>query len=138
MYKEFLMILGIGALMFTVLHGGDDDDDENKGWRAYAGRAFRKYFDEFSFFYFPTSWSNLVNKPIPAVGLAEDFFSFSKALTKQGYGFVTNDDDVMDGAKPAKYLAKMVPIFKEGIQMRAIFDEDFRKDWGIRFNVNNR
>jgi hypothetical protein len=137
MYKEFLMILGIGALMFTVLHGGDDDD-ENKGWRAYAGRAFRKYFDEFSFFYFPSSWSNLVNSPIPAVGLAEDFFRFSKALTKQGYGFVTNDDDVMDGAKPAKYLAKMVPIFKEGIQMRAIFDEDFRKDWGIRFNVNNR
>ena len=138
MYKEFLMILGIGALMFTVLHGGDDDDDENKGWRAYAGRAFRKYYDEFSFFYIPSSWSNLVNSPIPAVGLAEDFFKFSGALTKQGYGFVTNDDDIMDGAKPAKYLAKMVPIFKEGIQMRAIFDEDFRKDWGIRFNANNR
>jgi hypothetical protein len=138
MYKEFLMILGIGALMFTVLHGGDDDDDENKGWRAYAGRAFRKYYDEFAFFYIPSSWSNLVNSPIPAVGLADDFLRFSGALTKQGYGFVTNDDDIMDGAKPAKYLAKMFPIFKEGIQMRAIFDEDFRKDWGIRFNTNNR
>ena len=137
LYKEFLMILGIGALMFTML-SGDDDDDENKGWRAYAARAFRKYYDEFAFFYFPTSWSNLVNTPIPAVGLAEDFFRFTGALTKQGYGFVTNDDDKMDDAKPAKYFSKMMPLFKEGIQIRAIFDDDFRKDWDIRFNTTNR
>ena len=137
LYKEFLIILGFGALIFTAL-SGDDDDDENKGWRTYAARAFRKYYDEFAFFYFPTSWSNLVNTPIPAVGLAEDFFRFTGALTKQGYGFVINDDDKMDEAKPAKYFFKMMPLFKEGIQIRAIFDDDFRKDWDIRFNATNR
>jgi hypothetical protein len=136
LYKEFLIILGFGALIFTALSG--DDDDENKGWRTYAARAFRKYYDEFAFFYFPTSWSNLVNTPIPAVGLAEDFFRFTGALTKQGYGFVINDDDKMDDAKPAKYFFKMMPLFKEGIQIRAIFDDDFRKDWDIRFNATNR
>lgn len=136
LYKEFLIILGIGALMFTML--GGDDDDENTGWRTYVGRAFRKYFDEFAFFYSAPSWSNLVNKPLPMAGLAEDFFTFTGASLKQGYGFITNDEDMLDAAKPAKYFSKMLPIFKEGIQMRAIFDDDFRKDWGIRFNASNR
>lgn len=138
MYREFLVILGIGALIFTALSGDDDDEDEDKGWKTYAGRAFRKYFDEFAFFYSAPSWSNLVNKPLPIVGLAEDFWKFTGATFSQSYGFILNDEDIMEDAKPAKYLSKMMPIFKEGIQMRAIFDEDFRKDWDIRFNASNR
>ena len=138
MYREFLTILGIGALMFTALSGDDDDEEEDNGWRSYAGRAMRKYFDEFAFFFIPTSWSNLVNKPLPVVGLSEDFFKFVGATFEQSYGFVLNDEDILEDAKPAKYLSKMLPIFKEGVQMRAIFDDDFRKDWDIRFNASNR
>ena len=137
MYREFLMIIGIGALMFTIL-SDDDDDDQDVGLRTYAARAFRKYFDEFSFFYSAPSWSNLVNKPLPVVGLADDFFKFTESVVSQGYGFVLNDQDLLEKAKPAKYLSKMMPIFKEGIQIRAIFDDDFRKDWDIRFNTTNR
>ena len=137
MYREFLTILGIGALMFTAL-SGDDDDEEDNGWRTYAGRAMRKYFDEFSFFFIPSSWTNLINAPLPITGLAEDFGKFIGATFEQTYGFILNDEDILEDAKPAKYLAKMAPIFKEGIQMRAIFDDDFRKDWDIRFNASNR
>lgn len=127
-----LMILTAFWMMLLALKPGDDDDDEYKGLRKYASRAVAKYFNEFAFYYNPIEFTNLVKSPLPIISLAEDFYRFIGAIFKQGWGFASGDDEVMDSAKPLKYFYRIMPITKEVVQMRAIFDDDFRKEWDIR------
>ena len=133
MIKELLVILGFASLLLYIKPSGDDDD-EYKGLRKYASRAVGRFNDEFSFYYLPTSFTDLVNKPLPVIGLANDFIYFSNNVFKEGYGFVTNDEDLQERAHPLKYASKLMPILKEGVNIRAVFDDDFRKDWGVKIN----
>lgn len=129
--REMATLIGVLALIFMAKPGDDDDEDE-KGIRKYIGRALNKYYAEFSFYYLPTSFTELVKSPLPIVGLATDFMSLVKASTKELYGTAVDDEDLTDDAKPMKYVGRMLPIIKEGLQMRAIFDDDFRREWDIR------
>lgn len=129
--RELATIIGVLSLIM-IAKPGDDDDKHEKGMRKYIARALEKYYAEFSFYYLPTSFTELVKSPLPVVGLATDFISFTKASTKQFYGYVTDDMKIQKEAKPMKYGSRLVPILKEAILMRAIFDDDFRKEWDIR------
>jgi hypothetical protein len=129
--RELAVVIGMFALIFIAKPGADDDEDE-RGVRKYIARALEKYYAEFSFYYLPTSATELVKSPLPVVGLATDFISFTSATSKQFFGVVIGDEEMQDRAKPMKYGAKLLPILKEGILMKAIFDDDFRKDWDIR------
>lgn len=129
--RELAVIAGVLALLYGIKPGADDDEDE-KGVRKYMARALGKYFAEFSFYYSPESFTDLVQSPFPVVGLANDFQYFLRASTKQFYGYVSGDEDLQDDAKPMKYASRLMPILKEGILMKAIFDDDFRKEWDIR------
>ena len=133
MMKELLVILGFASLLLYIKPSGDDDD-EYKGLRKYAARAVGRFNDEFSFYYLPTSFTDLVNKPLPVIGLANDFIYFTNNTFKEGYGFVTDDAELQEKAHPLKYASKLMPVLKEGINMRAVFDDDFRKEWGIKIN----
>jgi hypothetical protein len=129
--RELTSIIGLLLLMFSAKPGDDDDEDE-KGIRKYVARALGKYYAEFSFYYLPTSLTELVKSPLPVVGLATDFLSFANASGKELFGAISGDEDMQDDAKPMKYASRMLPILKEAIIMRAIFDDDFRKEWDIR------
>jgi hypothetical protein len=129
--RELATVIGVLSLIMMA-KPGDDDDKHEKGVRKYIARALEKYYAEFSFYYLPTSFTELVNSPFPVVGLATDFISFTEASGKQFYGYVTDDAKIQKDAKPLKYGSRLLPILKEGIMMRAIFDDDFRKEWDIR------
>ena len=129
--RELAVIVGMLGLIF-IGKPGDDDEDEERGLRKYFTRAMSKYFAEFSFYYSPESFTDLVQSPFPVVGLANDFQYFVRAVAKQFYGVAIDDEDLQDDAKPMKYAGRLMPIIKEGLIMRAIFDDDFRKDWDIR------
>ncbi len=129
--RELAVVVGMLALIFAA-KPGDDDEDEERGLRKYITRALEKYYAEFSFYYLPTSFTELVQAPLPVVGLAVDFINFTKASGKQFYGVAVDDTELQEDAKPMKYASRLIPILKEGILMRAIFDDDFRKDWDIR------
>jgi len=128
--RELAVVVGMLALIFAAKPG--DDEDEERGLRKYITRALEKYYAEFSFYYLPTSFTELVQAPLPVVGLAVDFINFTKATSKQFYGVAVDDTELQEDAKPMKYASRLIPILKEGILMRAIFDDDFRKDWDIR------
>lgn len=128
--RELAVVVGMLALIFAAKPG--DDEDEERGLRKYITRALEKYYAEFSFYYLPTSFTELVQAPLPVVGLAVDFINFTKASGKQFYGVAVDDTELQEDAKPMKYASRLIPILKEGIIMRAIFDDDFRKDWDIR------
>lgn len=130
-----LMVLTSFAVAVMSIVSGDDEDRKNKGMRLYLARALKKYYNEFAFYYLPTEFTKLIKSPVPAIGLAEDMFRFIGALSKESYGQLTGDEDLIKSAKPLKYFNRMVPVAKEGMLLMATYDDDFRKDWDIKLQA---
>ena len=118
--------------MFLSIVSGDDGNRRNKGMKQYLSRALKKYYNEFSFYYVPTSFTALVKSPLPVVSLAEDMFRFLGAVSKEAAGELVGNEKWTESAKPLKYFTKMVPVAKEGMLLFATYDNDFRKDWDIK------
>jgi hypothetical protein len=128
---ELTILLGFAVLIFSIV-GAGDDEDETSGMKKYLSRALNKYYSEFLFYYNPLEFTRIVNKPLPVVGLGEDFYRFLKAFTVEIAGDISGNEDWSKSAKPTKYFFKMVPVAKEGMLVFAVFDKDFRKDWDIK------
>jgi hypothetical protein len=73
-----------------------------------------------------------MRSPLPVVSLAEDMVRFLGALNKEAAGQLVGNEDWTESAKPLKYFTKMVPVAKEAMLLFATYDDDFRKDWGIK------
>lgn len=130
--REIMVILAFWLMILAVKPGDDEDDEDMKGVRKYTVRALEKFYNEFAFYYNPIEFTELIKRPLPIITLAEDLQRFTTSSVKQGWGFASGDAEMMDNAKPLKYLYRIMPITKEAVQMRAIFDDDFRKEWDIR------
>jgi hypothetical protein len=131
---ELMTVIGFTAGVLAMAGGGGSSNDQLKGAKKYAKRALAKYYNEFAFYYNPLEFTNLVKSPLPVVGLAEDFYRFSGAMAKQGYGFATSNDKMMKSAQPSKYFFRMFPVTKEAMLMMAAYDDQFRKDWNIKLD----
>jgi hypothetical protein len=130
--REVMILIAFYMMLMAVKPGDDDEMDEYTGIRKYTARALSKYYNEFAFYYNPIEFTNLIKSPLPIISLAEDTQRFLGATLKQGWGVATGDSETTDEARPLKYLFRLMPITKEVVQMTAIFDDDFRKEWGIR------
>jgi hypothetical protein len=133
MVTELTVILLMGLAYLSITSG--DDDDKGKGVKAYVRRALSKYLSEFYFFIDPSSFTSVLNKPLPIVGLAEDLRQFTVNLVKEGYATAAGDKKLKKKAQPAKYFFRMVPVAKEAVLTMAIFDDEFRKEWDVRINT---
>lgn len=131
MMREMMVLLAFFAMVMWA-KGADDDDEETSGTRKFIAKAMEKYQNEFAFYYSPTEFQAMLKNPVPMMSLLRDTESMFKHTLGQVYGFGLGDEDIMDDYKPAKYFGKLVPIFKEGINTYALFDDDFRKEWDIR------
>jgi len=62
-------------------------------------------------------------------------YRFMGALSKETYGQVTGNEELIKSAKPLKYFNRMVPVAKEAMLLMATYDDDFRKDWDIKLQA---
>jgi hypothetical protein len=131
MVAELMTVTAFASAVLSVV-SGDDGNRRNKGMKQYLSRALKKYYNEFSFYYVPTSFTALVKSPLPVVSLAEDMFRFLGAVSKEAAGELVGNEKWTESAKPLKYFTKMVPVAKEGMLLFATYDNDFRKDWDIK------
>jgi hypothetical protein len=126
---EIIVFTGLAISIMAVVGG---DDDKKQGWKKYAARALKKYYNEFVFYYNPLELSRIIDKPLPVIGLATDMFNFIGAFSKETTGRLVGDEEWIKEAKPLKYFNKMIPIGKEAMMWMAVVDDDFRKEWDIR------
>jgi hypothetical protein len=130
MKRELLMLLAFMGLLAWMR--SDDDEEGRTPAEKLMARAADKYFNELAFFYNPTEARVLLKSPAPVTGLLEDMYSFFEHSSSQLMGFGMSDEKVMKEAHPMKYFNKMFPGVKVGQDMLAIFDDDFRKEMGLR------
>lgn len=131
MVRELAVLSVFMALVFWI-KPGDDDEPDKSGVRKYIAKAFNKYQNEFSFFYSPTDFTQMIKSPVPIISLLTDFQKFITGTMGQMWGFTTQDEDLMQKSHPLTTLGKIMPITKEAQSIYALFDDDFSKDWGIR------
>ncbi len=129
MLRELAVMSGIVAM---VMWAKGDDDDKKSGTRKYLARMFDKFQNEFLFYYSPGEFTSLFQNPFPILGLLNDFENLVENTGKQAYGYYSEDEKAMKEAKPMKYLYKIMPITKEGVLTMAVFDDDFRKEYGVK------
>lgn len=129
--RELMVLSAFLALTFWAKPGSGDRD--KTGMRKFIARAMDKYQNEFSFYYSPSEFTQMLKNPIPLVGLLTDFEKLGTQTFGQIYGFAIQDDQIMTKNHPFKYLGKVMPITKEALSMYGLFDDDFRKSWGLSY-----
>lgn len=129
------MLTLIGIIFAAKAFAPDDDkeDPKVKGFYKWSLRIIDKVIGELSFFYNPLEWVKMSNGSMfPALSVVKDAYSVTSNVLEQGFGFVTNDEELMDSAKPAKYIMKSFPILKSLTPYMAILlSEAEQEEFGI-------
>lgn len=130
--RELLLILSF-LVILAYLGGGDDDEKRKKtGSEKFVNRLLDKYFNELAFFYSPSETKQLIKSPLPLLGFLDNLTNFFKHSFGQSMGFVLSDEEAMKESYPAKYFLKAFPIAKVGVDVGGLFDDEFRKEFGIK------
>lgn len=139
-FKEIGLTLSLlGILVFARIHAPDKDDDPQiKGMYKWSLRAIDKLTDELSFFYDPTSFTNIANGSVfPAVSLLTDAQHLMLNGIKDAYYWSTGNEQGMQGIKSTKYFFKSLPLVNQLMNYTAVFNHDFAKEWGIQLSSQN-
>lgn len=139
-FKEIgLTVALLGILVFARVHAPDKDDDPQiKGMYKWSLRAIDKLTDELSFFYDPTSFTNIANGSVfPAVSLLTDAQHLMLNGVKDAYYWSTGNERGMKGIKSTKYFFKSLPLVNQIMNYTAVFNHDFAKEWGIQLSSQN-
>jgi hypothetical protein len=130
--RELLLILSF-LVILAYLGGGDDDEKRKKtGSEKFVNRLLDKYFNELAFFYSPSETKQLIKSPLPLLGFLDNLSNFFEHSFGQTMGFALSDEEAMKENYPAKYFLKTFPIAKVGVDVGALFDDAFRKEFGIK------
>lgn len=113
----FVEFAYLGALFATMLSlaalAPDDDDDslEAKNFFNYTLKIMDKSVDEMLFFINPKELYKLGNGGIvPPIGIINDVLKVSSHLRKEAWGQITDNNELIESAKPTKYILKSLPL----------------------------
>lgn len=139
-FKEIGLTMALlGILVFARVHAPDKDDDPQiKGMYTWSLRAIDKLTDELSFFYDPTSFTNIANGSVfPAVSLLTDAQHLMMNGLKDAYYWSTGNEQGMQSIHSTKYFFKTIPFLSQLVNYAAVFNHDFAKEWGIQLSSQN-
>jgi hypothetical protein len=133
------MVLLVSLLITAHLAAPDDDeDDQTKNIHKFTVRALDKLTDELTFFYLPTSASQLLNSSIfPSIGVLTDILSVFNHFGKEIYG-MTFDEELQERNHVIKYILKNFPIASQLSSYMPLYAPDMAKDLGIKMSTQSR
>ena len=101
---------------------------------GHKGFVTDKVTDEVSYFYNPMTPFNLISTKgvFPSVGILNNYANFLWDFLRENYGIIVKDDEIIDDAKPIKYLMKSFPVSSQAASYLPMFYPELAKDLGIR------
>lgn len=129
--QEIGMLLSLVTLV-TAVGSQPPEDNENKGPHKLMLKVLGRIGDELSFFYNPASLTDLIQKPIPALGIITDIENLITKSFLEGYYSAKGDETAVKKNKPKRYFWRLFPIAKEAELWLATFNDDYRKENDIR------
>jgi nitrogen fixation-related uncharacterized protein len=132
---DTMFFLTLIALVWGLKANAPDDDEDPrvKNQYKFLMKAADKLRDEISYFYDPTSFSNLVSGGIfPSVSMIDNFKTLTVNFMKENYGLAVGDEELVKKNYVIKYLLRTFPVSSQAIQMMPLFYPDVAKDLGIK------
>jgi len=110
-FKEIGLLLGLLTMVIAAKIAAPDDDDELKKNRyKQLAKALNKVTDEVSFYYDPRSADAITRGSIiPALGLLVKIEKIISSTSKEIFGEVIGDQDMVDKSYPLKYFLNIIP-----------------------------
>lgn len=140
--KELVILLSMLALYFKMLalsNSDDDDDMQIRNIHDFTVRAIDKVTDELRFFYDPTSFTSFFSSGLfPSVSYLSNLKKVLYNTSKEVYGIVIQDDELLEDNKVIKYWMKSFPITSQGTWIIPIFSPELAKELGIKISKESR
>lgn len=140
--KELGLLFGVMALVLAAKAAvpPDDADEYTKNRYKFWAKAINKISDELAFYYNPTSFESITKGSVlPALGLLVKAEKAIGAISKEAYGYATDDEDMQEKAYPTKYFLDLIPgpsQFQR--EILPIIYPELAKDMGIRVTAEAR
>ena len=121
MMEELRILLAFVASIAAISYSFDDDEKKT----AYSKKVLQlanRAFNEVSFFLLPTSFTEIVKSPIPAIRMVLNTGSLLNHLfTLEIPGQLLQDEELMKKGQPVKYLYRTFPITNEWERWNDVF-----------------
>ncbi len=136
-YREIILLFSMAALFMSMGMIAPPEDKHQQAIFNTTKRGISQMINELSFYYVPSNWQQLFSQGIfPALSTLDDAEKFITNLSAQitGHDFKPSTEGaeaVRKAAQPVKYLFKMAPGFRQGINYMAVFSPDLAKDMDI-------
>jgi hypothetical protein len=133
MIDTVFLLTMIALVSALKANAPDDEDPLVKNQYKFLVRAADKLRDEIMYFYNPANLVQLVSGGIfPALGLITNFEKLVENFLAEMYGIIIKDEEIIDDAKPIKYLMRQFPVLNQIQQYMPMFAPDIAKDLGIK------
>jgi DNA-dependent RNA polymerase auxiliary subunit epsilon len=132
---DAIFFLSMLALVWGLKANAPDDEESPRVRNQYKFllRAADKLKDEITYFYDPTSFSNLVSTGIfPSMGLLDNFKTLLRNFMIENYAIATGDTELEKKNYVIKYLLKTFPVTSQSAGLLPMFYPDLAKDLGMK------
>ena len=133
---DLVILTTLLAIHFAAKAAAPDDDEDPsvKNMYRFMLKATDKVSDEILYFYDPMTPFNLVstNSFFPSIGLLKNYGKLLRDFALENYGMIIEDDEIVDDAKPIKYLMKSFPVTAQMASYLPMFYPELAKDLGIK------
>lgn len=140
--KELTLLLSLLSIFLLIKSMEPDDDDDKYAVNNYKywAKMSNKILDELLFYYDPTSIQSVTSgNIIPQIGVIVNAEKFFTSLTKESYGRIIDDQELIEDNHPTKYFLNIVPggplLQREIIPL---IDPELAKEMGIRVTEQPR
>jgi hypothetical protein len=134
--KELGLLFGILAVLIAAKLAApdDDEDDLTKNKYKYFLKLTNKITDELAFYYNPTSFESITKGSVlPSIGLLVRAEKVISHVTKEIYGYASDNEELMEKAHPTKYFLDLIPGPSQfNKEVLPIIDPELAKELGIR------
>jgi len=136
-----LVISALGLLIAAKVAAPDEDEDDlTKNRYKWLLKQVNKISDELLFYYNPMSFESITQGSVfPALNLMIQVEKGLTNLTKEIYGEVVDDEELIEKAHPTKYFVNIIPGAAQ-LQTEVlpyVFPE-LAKEMGIRVSAESR
>jgi hypothetical protein len=121
------------ALLVGLKAGAPDpeEDPRIKSQYNFMLRAIDKFTNELTYFYLPTSATQIISKGVfPSVALLTNFGTFLEKFMQENWALATGDDKTLESNKVLKYLMKSFPFTNQVEGYLPMFYPSLAKDLG--------
>lgn len=136
-----LLISLIGLIIAAKIAAPKKDEDlYTKNQYKYWAKAINKISDEIAFYYNPASFESITRGSVlPQLGLLIKSEQIINHVSKQTYGWATDDEATQKNAHPTKYILDVLPVASQfEREILPLIDPEMAKELGIRVTSQAR